>query len=355
MPKIVAAAARFPERYVAQADVAREFLRAAGGRGDATPDRVTRLFTNVGVSGRHMVLPLEAYPRLGGFAERSVIWLEHALELGSGAVADALAQAGLAPAEVALFASNTVTGIAVPSLEARLMPRLGFRPSCRRVPLFGLGCAAGAAGIARVSEYLRARPRDAAILLCVELCSLTFQLSDMSTANVIASALFGDAAACVVLAGDDHPRAATRSGPRVVDSASVLFPNTERTMGWDIVDSGFRVVLSGSVPALARGPFAEETRAFLAEHGLRPSDIRTWIAHPGGPAVVDALEQGLELPAGTLDASRRALAKVGNLSSASVITLLADRFAADEGFANGPGLLFAMGPGFAAELVLLEC
>lgn len=352
---MVAAAARFPDRYFAQSDVAREFLRVAGGRGEATPERVTRLFTNVGVSGRHMALPLDAYPRLGGFAERSAIWLEHALELGAAAVSDALTRAGLEPAGVGLFASTTVTGMAVPSLEARLMARLGFDVSCRRLPLFGLGCAAGAAGIARLSEYLSARPTDAAILLSVELCSLTFQLADMSTANIIASALFGDAAACVVLAGDGHPGLAARPGPRIVDAHSVLFPDTERTMGWDIADTGFRVVLSGSVPALARGPFAAETRAFLARHGLRPADVRTWIAHPGGPAVIDAIEQGLDLPGGTLDLSRRALARAGNLSSASVIALLADRFADEQPMPAGPGVLFAMGPGFAAELVLLEC
>src|SRR5688572_10265065 len=246
MPRIVAADAAFPERYFAQADVAREFLRVAGGRGDATPDKIGRFFNNVGVGGRHMVLPLEDYPRLGGFAERSEIWLTHALGLGERAVRGALTRAGLDPADVALFASSTVTGIAVPSLESRLMGRMGFAADCRRLPLFGLGCVAGAAGIARVSDYLRAQPTHVAILLCVELCSLTFQLSDTSVANVIASALFGDAAACVVIVGDAHPlsdRAASR-GPAIVDTQSVLFPDTERTMGWDIIDTGFRIVLS---------------------------------------------------------------------------------------------------------------
>ncbi len=355
MPRIVAVDARFPARYFAQADVAREFLNVAGGRGDATPQRIARFFNNVGVTGRHMVLPLEAYPRLGGFAERSEIWLEHALDLGGAAVTGALDRAGLRAGDIALFASSTVTGITVPSLDARLMAQLGgFSSDCRRLPFFGLGCVAGAAGIARVSDYLRAYPSHAAILLCVELCSLTFQLSDTSVANVIAAALFGDAAACVVLVGDDHPLARRASGPTIVDTRSVFFEGTERTMGWDIIDTGFRIVLSGSVPDLARGPFSEAARTFLGGHGLAPADVPSWIAHPGGPAVIDAIEQGLALAPGAFDTSRRCLSRVGNLSSASVLVLLNDAMHGDETPPAGPGVLFAMGPGFCAELVLLQ-
>ncbi len=354
MPRILAADAQFPAHYHAQADVAREFLRVAGGRGDATPERVSRFFHSVGVGGRHMVLPIEAYPRLGGFGERSVIWLEHALELGAAAVDGALTRAGLTARDVSLFGFSTVTGVAVPSLESRIMGKLGgFRSDCRRLPLFGLGCVAGAAGIARVCDFLRAYPREAAILLCVELCSLTFQLADMSVANVIASALFGDGAACVVLVGDEHPLATDRA-PAIVDTRSVLFEGTERTMGWDIVDTGFRIVLSGSVPDLARGPFATALGGFLAAHALEPRAIESWIGHPGGPAVIDAIEQGLCLPAGTLDASRRGLADLGNLSSASVLVLLRDVLNGPRPAPGQPGLLFAMGPGFCAELVLLQ-
>jgi alkylresorcinol/alkylpyrone synthase len=252
-----------------------------------------------------------------------------------------------------LFASNTITGITAPSLEARLMTSIGgFTSDCRRVPLFGLGCVGGAAGLARVSEYLRAFPRHAALLLCVELCSLTFQLSDTSIANIIASALFGDGAACVVLVGDEHPLAA--SGPSIADTRSALFEHTEHTMGWDIVDTGFRIVLSGSIPEIARGPFSHAVREFLAAHGLAPRDLSSYIAHPGGPAVVDAVEQGLGLEHGTLDASRRSLAAIGNLSSASVLVLLGDVLHGGAARRTGSSLLFAMGPGFCAELVLLR-
>lgn len=355
LPRVIAADVRFPARYERQMDLAREYLRVGGAKGEATLERVERLFTRTGVEGRHLVLPREAYTDLGGFGERSALWLEHALELGQAAVEGALTRAQLAASDIALFMSSSVTGIAAPSIEARIMAARGdFASDCRRLPLFGLGCVAGAAGIARLSEYLRANPTHAAMLLCVELCSLTFQLSDTSVANVIGSALFGDGAACVVMVGAEHRLARPGAGMAVVDTRSLFFPGTERTMGWDIVDSGFRIVLSGAVPDLARGAFSTGTRQFLDDHGLTPGDIRRWFGHPGGPAVIDAIEEGLELSRGTLDASRRTLARVGNLSSASVLVLIEEALHRDTQPGAGDSLLYAMGPGFCAELVLLK-
>jgi len=355
LPRIIAAASRFPERYERQADLARWYQRVSGGGGEAPPECIERFFARTGVEGRHLVLPREAYASLGGFGERSALWLEHGLALGHAAVTGALARAQLDASEVSLFVSSSVTGIAAPSIEARIMAARGdFAPGCRRLPLFGLGCVAGAAGVARVSEYLRANPTHAALLLCVELCSLTFQLSDASIANVIGSALFGDGAACVVMVGADHRLAQSARGMAVVDTRSRFFAGTERTMGWDIVDNGFRIILSGSVPELARGAFSVEAREFLADHDLAPADLTHWFGHPGGPAVINAIEDGLDLSRGTLDASRRTLARVGNLSSVSVLLLLEEALQSEPQPGTGEGLLYAMGPGFCAELVLLR-
>jgi len=353
--RIVAADVRFPDRYERQADLAAWFQSVGGGKGEATPECIERFFARTGVEGRHIVLPKETYAGLGGFGERNALWLKHALVLGNAAVEGALNRAGLDPSEVALFVSHSVTGIAAPSLDARIIAARGdFASSCRRLPLFGLGCVAGAAGIARVSEYLRANPTHAAIVLCVEICSLTFQLSDTSIANVIGSALFGDGAACVVMVGSKHRLAYAGNGVSVMDSRSVFFPGTERTMGWDIVDNGFRIILSGSVPELAGGPFSTAARQFLSDHRLAPSQITHWVGHPGGPAVINAIEDGLNLARGTLDASRRTLARVGNLSSASVLVMMEDMLHGNRPEAIGSGLLYAMGPGFCAELVLLR-
>lgn len=353
MSRLLSVSSALPERYFTQNELA-EGLLAMVEQGDAKADveRVQKLFTAVKVQGRHLALPLGRYRELRGFEGRNREWLQASLPLAETAVVRALADADLAAKDVDLFASSTVTGIAVPSLEARLMNRLGFASDCRRLPLFGLGCVAGAAGIARVHDYLRGHPTHAALLLCVELCSLTFQPEDASIANVIACGLFGDGAACVVMVGDEHPLA-SRAKASVEQTRSALFANTERVMGWDIVDTGFRIVLEGSVPELARTALASSVRSFVAEHGLTPRDVVRWLAHPGGPAVIEAMEGGLELTPGSLDHSRDCLGRIGNLSSVSVLVILEESMKHDR--RPGPGVLLAMGPGFCAELVLLQC
>jgi len=351
MPHIVGVSSAFPPNYYTQDQLTQALLSLSNEQQGLDAARIKKLFTAVKVEGRYLALPLERYPKLNGFGERNREWLRAALELGERAVRECLEQAALSASDVQLFASSSVTGLAVPSIEARLMNRLGFAADCRRVPLFGLGCVAGAAGIARVSDYLEGHPTHAALLLCVELCSLTFQPDDMSVANLIACGLFADGAACVLLVGDDHPLA-SKAKLKIEATRSVLFPNTEAVMGWDIVDTGFRIVLSGRVPELAQTALAHSIHAFLSANRLHPSQITRWVAHPGGPAVIDAMERGLELPPGSLDHSRDCLARIGNLSSASVLVILQESMAANQ--SRGPALLLAMGPGFCAELVLLR-
>jgi alkylresorcinol/alkylpyrone synthase len=353
MSHLLSARSVFPSHYYTQTELMQGLLAM---RAESTPrldsERVRKLFASVKVEGRHLALPLHRYGTLCGFAERNREWLRVGLELGEQALVAALAAAGLAANEVQLFVSSSVTGLAVPSIEARLMNRLGFSVDCRRMPLFGLGCVAGAAGLSRVVDYLAAHPRHAAVLLCVELCSLTFQPEDTSVANIISCGLFGDGAGCVVMVGREHPLA-SQAKLEVEDTRSELFPDTEGVMGWDIVDSGFRVVLRSDVPELARTRLASSVRTFLAAHGLVPANIERWIAHPGGPAVMDAMERGLELPTGALDHSRDCLARIGNLSSASVLVILEEAIA--HGLPAGNAVLLAMGPGFCAELLLLRC
>ena len=214
----------------------------------------------------------------------------------------------------------TVTGIATPSLDARLMNRLGLRPDVKRTPIFGLGCVAGAAGTARATDVLRAYPDQVAVMLSVELCSLTLQREDVSIPNIIASGLFGDGAAAVVLAGAE--RVPAHRAPRIVATRSVFYPDTERIMGWDVVEGGFKVVLSAKVPTLVTEHVGEDVDGFLGAHGLHRSDIRHWIAHTGGPKVLQAFESALELPPEALRRSWDSLRKTGNLSSASVLFVL---------------------------------
>jgi alkylresorcinol/alkylpyrone synthase len=320
---------------------------------ELAPEVIERFFRRVGVQQRYLALEADEYPKLSGFKQRNDAWLSAALPLAERAIASALADAELAPSDVAALFSTTITGIAVPSLDARLMNRLPFDRALKRVPLFGLGCLAGAAGVARAADYLRAYPKQVAVLLSVELCSLTLQRDDASLANVISSGLFGDGAAAVVLVGAEHPRA-TKRGPRVVDSMSRFFPNTERVMGWDVVDGGFKIVLSPDVPAIAREGVAPLVDDLLAQNGLSRSDVSSWVAHPGGPAVMSALAEGLGLAADALHATRRSLAEVGNLSSASVLFLLDDFRKQLRPARDSYGVMIAMGPAFCAEAVLLR-
>jgi len=314
-------------------------------------DRLEDLHRAVQVSGRYLALPLEGYVGLDTFARCNDAWIDAATGLGEAALRDALERAGVAPADVDHLFFVTVTGIATPSVDAKLVNRLGMKATVKRTPIFGLGCVAGAAGTARAADYLRAFPGEVAVLLSVEVCSLTLQREDLSVANIVASGLFGDGAAALVLEGG--ARARSRGGPRVLATRSVFYRDTERVMGWDVVESGFKVVLSAKVPEIVREHVGRDVDAFLGEHGLARRDVRHWIAHTGGPKVLQAFEGALALPEGALARSWRSLREVGNLSSASVLFVLADLLDAGEARPGDLGVMVAMGPGFCSEIVLL--
>ncbi|MGQ4431198.1 MULTISPECIES: type III polyketide synthase [unclassified Streptomyces] len=314
-----------------------------------------RLHRSAEVHSRHMTLPLERYGELDGFGAANDVYVAAATDLGAKAVRDALHLAGLSPADVDLLVFTSVTGIAIPSIDARLVGRLGLRPDVTRLPLFGLGCAGGAAGLSRVHDYLLGRPDDVAVLLSVELCSLTFQRDDASMANLVATGLFGDGAAAVVACGANRPRRPDETaGPTIVDTRSHLYPDTGRVMGWDIKDTGFRIVLDPRVPDVVRGYLADDVEGFLGDHGIKQKDVTAWVCHPGGPKVLRAVTEALDLPDGALDVTWRHLADVGNLSSSSVLHVLRDTLAEHRPPPGTPGVLLAMGPGFACELVLLR-
>ena len=312
--------------------------------------RLERLHRNVLVGGRHLALPLEDYETLNGWGEANGAWIRVAVEVGERAVRDALAQSGLNVADVDSLIFVSVTGIATPSIDARLMNRLGLPPGVKRLPIFGLGCVAGAAGIARAADYVKAFPNQVVVLLSVELCSLTFQLQDVSIPNLISSGLFGDGAAAMVVVGAERPAA----GPRVVATRSIFYPDSERVMGWDISERGFQVVLSSGVPQVVRDHLREDIEHFLADEDLTLRDISSWVTHPGGPKVLEAMEETLELDNGALDVTWKSLREVGNLSSTSVLLVLAETMASRRPAPGSLGILMAMGPGFCSELVLLE-
>jgi len=347
--KIAGVGRALPPHYYDQ-DMLIAALRKIWSRRHQNLDRLEALHRRVLVGGRHLALPIQEYERLATWGQANDAWIRVAQEVGEVAVRDALQVAGLGTADIGALFFVTVTGIATPSIDARLINRMGLPTDITRVPIFGLGCVAGTAGLARAADYVRAWPDRVAVLLSVELCSLTLQQQDLSVPNLIASGLFGDGAAAVVVVGGRRPA----EGPHIVASRSVFYPDSERIMGWDISENGFRVVLSADVPDMVLENVRRDVDKFLGEHGLRRADIAAWISHPGGPKVLEAMQTALDLPREAFELSWRSLAEVGNLSSASVLMVLKETLESRRPAPGSHGLMFAMGPGFCSELVLLR-
>ncbi len=353
MPVIVSATTGFPEYYYPQSTLLTAAQEEWKPRRASILKPLEQFYTNVKVNGRYLSWPLERYKEPSTFEERNNAYIEAALDLGEKTICALLDQLQMSPQEVDQLTVISTTGIAVPSLDARLMNRIPFSRGMKRLPLFGLGCVGGAAGIARTADYLRGHPDEAVILFAVELCSLTLQRDDLSMANLVASGLFGDGAAAVLMVGDDHPRAKPGM-PRVIDSQSQFFPETEHIMGWDVTNSGFKVLLSADIAGLAQSEVRPSMEAFLSRHGLTITDIDHWLVHPGGPRVIQALADGLGLPDEALTLSWETLAEVGNVSSASVLLILDKTMKRLQPKSGEWAVLMAMGPAFCAELVLLR-
>jgi len=346
-----------PEHRYTQSEITHAFTHTML-RSTVNEAVVRRLHANACVESRHLALPLERYGELADFTESNNAFIDAGVELGARAVTDTLKAVGLSPQDVDLIVSATVTGLAVPSLDARVAALVGMRPDVVRMPLVGLGCVAGAAGVARLHDYLRGHPDSVAVLMAVELCSLTLQRDDASVPNLVASGLFGDGAAAVVAVGADRARelepASVVPQPDVLGARSRLYPDSERTMGWDVGTTGLKIVLDSNVPVLVNRYVGEDVRAFLNDRGLTQDDIEWYVAHPGGPKVLEAMQETLGLERDALQVTWDSLARIGNLSSASVLHVLADTLAERPPRPGSYGLMLAMGPGFCSELVLLR-
>lgn len=354
--RILSVRGTLPEHRYEQAEITESFATTMI-RGQLDRRVVDRFHRNACVETRHTALPLERYGALRDFGESNDAFIDAGVALGARAVVDALKAVDLAPSDVDLILSATVTGLAVPSLEARVASVVGFRPDVKRVPLVGLGCVAGAAGVARLHDYLVGHPDEVAVLMSVELCSLTLQRDDVSVANLVASGLFGDGAAAVVAVGADRARelvGADGVRPEVLASRSHLYPDSERTMGWDVGAGGLKIVLDSAVPDLVRRYLGDDVDGFLADEGLTRADIEFYVAHPGGPKVLEAMADALGVGREALQVTWDSLAAIGNLSSASVLHVLADTLRDHPPRPGSYGLLLAMGPGFCSELVLMR-
>ena len=319
---------------------------------------IDRLHSNSGVNHRHLMFPIDSLGGYSGFGQSNDAWIEGALEIGEQAIQAALDRAGLEPSEIsAIFVAST-TGVATPSLDARLMNRMGFKTTTKRTPIFGLGCVAGAVGISRTADYVRAYPKQYAIFLTVELCSLNWQRLDQSMGNLVASGLFGDGAAAVVMAGEEtwHAQRPVELGkpcPKVMDSRSTMYPNTEHIVGLKFNESGFNVVLSPEIPGLISKHMRGDVDSFLADNNLDLKEIYSFIFHNGGPKVLHAMAKALDLPEGALANSWECLRDTGNVSSVSVLAVMEEEFK-HPGHPGEHSIMASMGPAFCSELVLLQ-
>jgi alkylresorcinol/alkylpyrone synthase len=343
MTRIAAIAPVLPEHSYSQAEITSAIAPLLAPDAKRRP-LIERMYSSSTVERRYSALPLERYRDLGSLSETNAEWFTAAVALGERAVRLALDDAGVGADEVDLFLFTSVTGVSAPSVDAVIAERLGMRTDLKRWPSFGLGCVAGAGGLARVNDFLEPRPTGVAVMLAVELCSLTLQRGDQSIANFVASGLFGDGAAAVVLLGDDHPKA---KGPRITATRSALVPETNGVLGFNLGATGFEIVLTAEVAGVIEHAFPAEVAAILDGRSLDDVAI---VAHPGGPKILEAFASALNLPRARFERSWASLAAKGNLSSASVLHVLADALAAGEQNA----LVFAVGPGVTAEFVLLE-
>lgn len=356
--RIASVATAYPPYRYPQAAISEALKTLFQGKLDE-PRIIDRLHSNCGVEFRHLMFPIDSLGSYSGFGQSNDAWIKGSLELGQQAIQTALDRAGLKPADISAIFFASTTGLATPSIDARLTNLMGFPANIKRTPIFGLGCVAGAAGIARAADYVRAYPKQYALLLSVELCSLTWQENDHSMGNLVACGLFGDGAAAVVLAGEETPHAQkpTTLGnpcPRVLDTRSTLYPNTEHLVGWDFRDSGFNVVLSSEIPKLVNTYLRSNVDAFLGDNDLSLNAICSFIFHSGGPKVLEAMESSLDLPAGALASAWDSLRNVGNLSSASVLSVMEDNLHNRPEDPGSYSMLAAMGPAFCSELVLLQ-
>lgn len=347
MPRISSLATALPPHRFTQTQI--KEAMAGVCRGNRKLERLLPVFDRTGVEHRAFARPLEWYASGKTFETRNEVYAECALELIEQATRSCLERAHVQPSEIDHIFCVTTTGLTTPSLDARLSARLGFRPDVRRFPLFGLGCAGGAGALVRATDMLRAYPTHRALVLSVELCSLVFSPTAESATDLIGVALFGDGGAAVLVTGDD----VEGDGPTVADTRTHLFHEAPDLMGWRFTDDGMRLILSRGVPEFVATTVKPVVEQFLARQDLTVGDLQHHLLHPGGAKVMSTYRSAFGLEEHALRHAREAMRRYGNQSSASVLFMLHDLIASGQPARGDRGVLMALGPGFAAEMLTL--
>ena len=333
--------------------ITRDDVKYYMGRVFDIPDRrleaMMTIVDNANVSKRHSIFPLDYTIEPRPLSKTNNEYIEHSIKLGQEAAEKCLKNAGVPADEIDLLITVSCTGFMIPSLDAHLINRMGFRADVRRMPFTELGCAAGAMAVGRAADYLQAYPGNKVLIVSVELPSLTFQRKDISQANLISSILFGDGAAAVLVTGDDRP------GFKILTSETYTFPDSIDAMGFDLRDSGFHILLSKEVPDMIGGKIRGIVDGFLDRRGVAQKEIKGWILHPGGTRLLSNVEKELGLCKCDTQPSWDILRELGNLSSASILFILQEWLEKPRLQPNDIALAAAFGPGFSAEFLLLQC
>ncbi|MBA4603784.1 type III polyketide synthase [Thermoactinomyces mirandus] len=353
MPKILAVGTAIPP-YPIRQEEAKQFARKMFADSFSQVDRYLQIFENTSIRCRYLSKPRTWYEQGHPFVEKNKAYFETAIELGEQAVRRCLNKTGMAPEEIDHFVFVSTTGFSTPSIDAYLINRLSMKRDVKRTPVWGLGCAGGVAGLARACEYARANPSEKVLLLAVECCSLTFCSSDRSKSNLVATSLFADGAAAVLIGGENVALPdKNRIFPKMIHTQSYLWPDSEDVMGWEFTSEGMKVIFSRSIPDLVHADVMPAVQYFLAKTGTDLSQIEVFITHPGGKKVLDAYHQALHIPPDCLALSYQVLRDYGNMSSATILFVL-ERELEKCHAAGSYGLMSALGPGFSLELALLR-
>jgi len=349
MPSVAAVAKIELPHKISQQEV-KEQAQIMFSKNFPQTNRLIFAFDNTEIITRNFCKPLSYYTSSTTFAERNVEYINTALEYSVQAVEEAVKKAGIDKMDITDVLFVSTSGLATPSMDAQIINKMRLNPHVRRMPLWGLGCGGGVSGMAKASAVAKADPDAIVLLVAVELCSLTLIKSDYSKSNFIGSSLFSDGIAAVILKGDNHQS----EGKSVTffDSSSKLYYDSLDVMGWEIQDTGRKVVFSQDIPAFIHENVLEDITKFLAKHDLQLSDIKNFIFHPGGKKVLDAYTDALQVGNDFLKKTREVMNDNGNMSSVTVLYVL-EKFL-EQGFEDGYGLMMAMGPGFSSEMVLLK-
>lgn len=336
-----------PPPHVLDPANVRYYADAFARRWEMRPEVLLRILENAHVHTRHSVLPIEEVVQPRSFKQNNDLFIEHSLTLGATAVQRCVEQAGLTLADIDMLITVSCTGIMIPSVDAFLIDRLGFRRDCKRMPITELGCAAGAVGLSRAHEYVRAFPDANVLVLAIELPSLTFQPKDVNMAHVVSAIIFGDGVACALVTGK-------KLGPslNLLDNRSYLFPNSSRYMGFDIDGEGFHIVLDKNVPMAVRSAIGGLLGDFLSAHQHSVEQLAFHALHPAGKKVLHYIEDELKVPQSLTASTWDVLRQHGNMSSASILYVLRQLMQVHTPTEGALGSIVAFGPGFSAEMLL---